>query len=164
MTLYMRSKPYKPLVYVAVWEAECIVKAGFTGGDRWKKFRPRGARIAHLFTKDGSIGGIRAVALEQLLESELMRHGTRAFRDKASAAPYLATQGGGYTECYRIPPEMLAHVVEHVLPGIAKAHAFSTSTDVTDGRTNEDRVHFKINLTKVTRTSLAEIQLDGLGE
>lgn len=134
-------------VYLVVWDAEGIVKAGVTTRKRWRTFVTRGARLVKLYRVPTYV---EMFDLETQFDLDLCHNGPRAFESSADAVPYLGNRGGGYMECYRIPKDRIEHMlkvmIEHVpdyatelMPAWSgEHHAPGTSTYERNERTNEE--------------------------
>lgn len=92
----------EPTVYIVYWPEINVVKAGFSCNQRWRSFALRGAVVVDLVP----CGNARdAFALERLVDRALQSVcRRRPFKSAAEAAPYLGNRGGGYLECWSLPP------------------------------------------------------------
>lgn len=115
--------------YLAWWPADHIVKAGFASSKkRWRAYELRGATMLLLCRHDDFRD---AFECETLLDRAIRRIPgiTAAFESKDQAVGHLGGPGGGYTECYRIPPNMDA---PSMLGALLNIHARVPTTNVTN--------------------------------
>ena len=107
--LYSAGKHLIPQRYVVAWP-EGIVKAGNTwnGRRRWGPFLSRGAAMLDLATFD-SLGP--DLESEQYMHTILAERFPPAFQHRSEATDHLP-RGGGWMECYAVPPEEFAWVIE----------------------------------------------------
>jgi hypothetical protein len=96
--------------YVVGWP-EGIVKVGNTdhGRQRWGTFLCRGGMMLDLAKYERLVQGLEA---EIWLEKQLAQRYDWAFTCKEEAEPYLGNRGGGWTECFKIPPENWPEIIE----------------------------------------------------
>lgn len=118
----MGYKETRPTTYLVCWPEVGIVKAGYTARQRWRKFLLRGAHLLQTVEFDS---GISAFELETQLDDYLRAVCEPAFHGPAEAEPYLGTGGGGWLECYRLPPASIAykHCLQALLTFCLQAYA-----------------------------------------
>lgn len=98
----MGYKRTEPTVYIVHWPEIGVVKAGYSCNQRWRAFALRGATVVDLVPCEDSTD---AFALEHVVEEALRREcRKRAFTSADDAAPYLGNRGGGWLECWKLPP------------------------------------------------------------
>lgn len=90
-----------PQRYVVGWP-EGIIKIGSTldGKRRWGPFLARGALMIDLAFYERLLEALEA---EVWLGKQLRGNYQQAFRQREDAKDYLGNNGGGYTECFRVP-------------------------------------------------------------
>jgi hypothetical protein len=94
-------------VYVVVWPTTRVVKVGYSAHRRWRKFERRGADLVLL----ASHQSIEAAAdAERAMRAVIAGTYPPAFSEASAAADHLGPSGGGWAECFRLPPE---HCPEH---------------------------------------------------
>lgn len=98
----MGYKRVDPTVYVVIWDADSIVKVGYSERQRWRKFAIRGARVAELVTFQHF-----SAAMSAELEAHrfLWAKVPLAFASASDAASHLGPDGGGWCETYHLGPE-----------------------------------------------------------
>jgi hypothetical protein len=124
----MGYKPVDPTVYVVSWDADRVVKVGYSDRQRWRPFVIRGGRLVSLTSFDAFMD---ASNLEQDVHAVLRRHFRGAFGSARDAVPYLGSGGSGYLECYRMHPRH----ADALLSRIAKSDATPPCTNERTGRT-----------------------------
>lgn len=98
--------------YVVAWP-DHIVKAGFAGESRrWKHFVGKGAELLAVYAFQNALN---AMFLENHAHELMSYLGVPAFDEKSQSIPYLGLSGGGWMECYRLPPARLPFLLEAVL-------------------------------------------------
>jgi hypothetical protein len=101
----MGWKEHETAVYLVSWDDRGMVKVGVTKCQRWRAFTLRGARLVDSWTvKD-------PYDLEQDVRAALANLWTPAFRDAASAVPFLGRRGAGWRECFIVPVQEAAELV-----------------------------------------------------
>jgi hypothetical protein len=87
--------------YLVTWDAEGIIKLGFTDHLRRRRKAFPGARLVLALTFPDSLTGY-----DFEIAANRAAFGTwpRAFASREEAAPYLPPSGRGYLECYRTTP------------------------------------------------------------
>ena len=110
MPHYSAGRNLYPQRYVIGWE-DGIVKVGETwhGRRRWGAFLNRGGTMLDLAYYE-YLGD--ALDGEIWLQSQLHKAYPMAFDDKSEAIPYMGPSGGGYLECFKIPPEEWPALIE----------------------------------------------------
>lgn len=98
----MGYKRTTPTLYIVYWPEIGAVKAGFSSNQRWRAFELRGAVVIDLVPCDDFRD---AFALETLVDRAFEQAcRKRRFRTADEAIPYLGNSGGGYLECWQLPP------------------------------------------------------------
>lgn len=97
----MGYKATRPHVYVVQWPKIGVIKAGFSCNQRWRSFVLRGAEVVDLIAFDTSSD---AFEFESVVLDALRKACLPAFPDWKSAEPYLGKAGGGWAECFLLPP------------------------------------------------------------
>lgn len=143
-----RRKPDGFFCYLVGWDDMLMIKAGVSFyRSRPRMFVNRGATLYGLHDSERWVSGSSSVNLESHLAAALDDAGcTRAFHEKAVAAPYLGGGGCGYMECAVAPNRatyldavsiclsiMREHPVGHCVSALLPADAR------TDGRTDSRR-------------------------
>lgn len=92
-----------PQRYVIGWP-DGVVKVGNTwhGRRRWGRFVARGGKLIDLAHYE-HLG--EALEGEQWLQKQLARRYRPAFREKQDSLQHLGASGGGWLECFAVPPE-----------------------------------------------------------
>lgn len=96
----MQKRKRKSVVYVVHWPEIGVMKAGISEQKRWRKFVELGAVVIDLIEFDNYLD---ASAFETVVHKGMRPNGY-AFNTAAEAEPYLGGKGGGYCECFRVPP------------------------------------------------------------
>lgn len=92
-----------PSVYLVGWDDALIIKPGYTGCRRYRKFEIREATTYGVWGGTGARPWREALLTENALGRILRAHCESAFTSAVDAIPYLGARGGGYLECYRAP-------------------------------------------------------------
>lgn len=100
----MTYKRTKPTVYTVYWPAINVFKVGFSEHQRWRTFVNFGAQILDLEEFDTTTDGY---AYEDACHMVLWPICRPGFDTAAEAMPYLAGQGGGYVECFKVPGDLM---------------------------------------------------------
>ena len=88
-------------LYVVTWEAEGIVKIGFTDHLHRRRKALAGAEVILTLTFPTSLAGYD---FEIAANAAAFRAWPRAFSGRTDAIAFLPPFGRGYTECYRATP------------------------------------------------------------
>ena len=107
---YSAGKNYYPQRYVIGWP-DGIVKVGSTwnGKRRWGRFTSRGGVMLDLAYYGPEHSDVDA---ESWLQHQMAQRYRRAFNSSHEAVEHLGTGGGGYLECYTVPPAEWPAVIE----------------------------------------------------
>lgn len=98
----MGYKATKHTVYIVQWPDQRVVKAGYSLHQRWRAFELRGAVVVDLIEFESHND---AYVFEQLVDAALCAAcRKRPFKSAKDAAPLLGTGGGGWMECWALPP------------------------------------------------------------
>jgi hypothetical protein len=127
----MGYKRVDPTVYVVVWDADSIVKVGYSERQRWRKFALRGARVAELVPFRHF-----SVAMSAELEAHefLWPKVPLAFDSASEAVDHLGPDGGGWCETYRLRPEHASALRTCIAQLHARAYAEARCTNERDER------------------------------
>lgn len=155
-------------LYVVTWEAEGIVKIGFTDHLRRRLKAFRGGRPILALTFPDSLAGCD---FEIEANQAAFRAWPRAFASRKDAIPFLSPLGGGYLECYRATPvqalELIAsrchvtvrrHDTTRYRDAVSKRHTVtSRSYGRTDGLTETGGFRDGYKFRYVTRRRASRI-------
>lgn len=108
-------------IYIVRWTEARFTKVGVSLNEsRWRAFVKRGGELLGVLTEPMP----QATVIEGQMHAALVRAGAiPAFLTKADAAPYLGSNGAGWTECYvdRTGREVLAHLLDWAAQRAGKA-------------------------------------------
>lgn len=101
----MGRRKHVGVVYVVEWPAIGVVKVGVTEHSRWRSWRQFGGYLLHIEPFDSVLD---AYDVEGEIHRFLWSNADPGFTSAMEAAPYLGDRGGGWKECYRMQPRILA--------------------------------------------------------
>lgn len=102
-------RKHETALYLVSWDERGMVKVGVTKCQRWRAFTLRGARLVNSWTVKDPYG------IENDVRAVLANSWAPAFRDAASAAPFLGRSGAGWRECFMVPVQEAAALVATAL-------------------------------------------------
>jgi hypothetical protein len=118
-------------LYVATWDAEGIVKIGFTDHLQRRRKALAGAEVILTLTFPDSLAGYD---FEIAANAAAFRAWPRAFSGRAEAITYLPPFGRGYTECYRATPAEALELVASQCNVTVSRHDVTPYRDATSER------------------------------
>lgn len=110
----MSRKRVAPSVYAVAWDAEQVVKIGFSEYQRWRHFIGRGGRVIAVKTFADVISAL--VAEETCHDLLRSLSYPCPFRSAVESVPYMGSGGGGWRECYRMSAEKALRALEAACP------------------------------------------------
>jgi len=116
-----------PSVYGVAWDADRIVKIGFSEYQRWRHFIGRGGRV--IFVRQ--FAEFHSAITAEGVCHDLLRSLSFAcpFRSAIDAEPYMGRGGGGWRECYAMTAEDALRAMDAVCPTALGAHAPSMCSE-----------------------------------
>jgi hypothetical protein len=120
-------------LYAVTWEAEGIVKLGFTDNLHRRRKAFPAARLILALTFPDSITGYD---FEIRANRVAFRTWPRAFASRGSAASFLPPVGRGYLECYRTTPGEALELIASLCHVTVSRHDVTPHCDATSERHN----------------------------
>ena len=118
-------------LYVVTWEAEGIVKIGFTDHLHRRRKALAGAEVILTLTFPTSLAGYD---FEIAANAAAFRAWPRAFTGRTDAIAFLPPFGRGYTECYRATPAEALELVASQCNVTVSRHDVTPYRDATSER------------------------------
>ena len=118
----MGYRKTKHTIYTVFWPKRRIIKVGYSEKQRWRSFEIRGANTIGLMEFDDISD---ALAFERACHYGLSRVCRPAFPSSSTASKYLGHGGGGYSECYVLPADLMeSEMLDFIDYQLADVHAF----------------------------------------